>query len=181
MPQTLGIGDGRMDIIAGELVSSFQTLQLHQKIETDNRATKLTNEMDRRFCRSSGRQEVVDNQHMLADFDRIAVHGEAVMSVFKAILHFITISRKFSRLANGDKSGSETRRENPAEDKPSGLNPYNLGDPSILIPSRQLIGQALHRDRIFQERGDVIKENAGLRKVRHFSNECLIVDGRHEN
>lgn len=157
MPQTLGISDGRMDIITGELVASFQTLQLHQKIETDDRATKLTNEMDRRFCRSSGRQEVVDNQHMLADFDGIAVYGEAVLSVLKAILHFITISRKFSRLANGDKSGSETRRENPAEDKPPGLNPYNLGDSSILIPSRQLVGKALYRGRILQERGDVIK------------------------
>src|SRR6185437_784541 len=153
----------------------------YQKIEPDNCAAKLTNEMDRRFCSSSGRQQVVDNQHMLSHFDRIAVYGKAVMSVLETILHLITISRKRSRLANRDKSGLKTRRENPAENKPTGLNPYNLSDSSILIPSRQLVGQTLYCGRILQERGDVIKQNAGLRKVRHLSNECLIVDDRHGN
>lgn len=125
-----------MDLVAGEFVASPQTLQLNQKIEPDNRATKLTNEVDRRFCRSSGRQQVVDNQHMLSDFDRVTVHGKAVLSVLEAILHFITISRKFSRLANRDKSGPETRRKNPTENKPPGLDPYHLSDSPILIPSR---------------------------------------------
>ena len=181
MRQTLGIGDGRMDIVAGELVASLQTLQLDQKIEPDNCAAKLTNKMDRRFCRSTGRQQIVDNQHLLSNFDRIAVHGKAGMSVLETILHLITISRKLSRFANRDKSSPETRRENPAENKPPGLNSYNLGNPSILISSRQLVGKTLNCSRILQERGNVIKQNAGLRKVRHFSNECLIVDGRHGN
>ena len=145
MRQTLGIGDGRMDIVAGEFVASLQALQLNQKIEPDNCASKLTNEMDRRFCRSPGRQQVVDNQHMLSDFDRITVHGKAVMSVLKAILHFITISRKFSRLTNWNKPGPEMRRENPTENKPPRLNPYNFGDPSILIPSRQLVARLQRR------------------------------------
>ena len=157
MRQTLGIGDGRMDIVAGKFVASLQTFQLNQKIQPDNCASKLTNEMDRRFCRSTGSQQVVDNQHMLANFDRIAVHGKAVMSVLETILHFITISRKLSRLANRDKAGPETRRENPAENKPPGFNSYNLGDPLIPIPNRQLVGKALNSGRILQECGDVIK------------------------
>ena len=168
-----------MDIVAGEFIASLQALQLNQKIEPDNRATKLANEMDRRFCRSSSRQQVVDNQHLLSDFDRVTVHGKAVMSVLEAILYFITISRKLSWPPNRDESSPETRGENPSENKPPGLNPYHLGDPPILIPSRQLVGKALNRGRILQERGNVIKENAGLRKVRHFSNEGLIVDDGH--
>ena len=157
MRLNLGIGDGRMDIVVGQFVAPLQTLQLNQKIESDNRATKLTNEMDRRFCRPSGRQQVIDNQHMLSDFDRITMHGKTVMSVLETIFHFITISWKFSRLTNWNKSGPETRRENPAEDKPPGFNPYYLGDPPILIPSRQLVGKTPNRGRILQERGDVIK------------------------
>ncbi len=168
-----------MDIVAGEFIASLQALQLDQKIESDNRATKLTNEVDRRFRRSASRQQVVDDQHMLSHFDCVTVYRKAVLSVLEAILYFITISRKFSRPANRDESGPETRGENPAENKPSGLNPYNLGDPSILIPSRQLVGKAPNSGRILQERGDVIKENAGLRKVRHFSNEGLIIDESH--
>lgn len=97
-----------MDIVAGEFIASLQALQLNQKIEPDDRATKLTNEMDRCFRRSSGRQQVVDNQHLLSDFDRVTVHREAVISVFEAILYFIAISRKFSRLANRDESSPET-------------------------------------------------------------------------
>lgn len=146
-----------MDLVAGEFVASLQTLQLHQKIEPDNCATKLTDKMDRRFCRSPGRQEVVDNQHMLSDFDRITVYGKTIMSVLETILHFIAISRKFPRLANRDKSGPEPRRENSTENKSPGLNPYNLGDPSLLIPSRQLVGKTLNGGGVLQERGDVIK------------------------
>ena len=179
MLEFLRIGDGRMDLVTGEFVASPQTLQFNQKIEPDNRAAKLTDKMDGRFCRSSGRQQVVDDQHMLSDLDRVTMHCKAVLSILKTIFHFVTISRKFARLSDRDESSPETGRKNPAENKPTRLNSDNLGDPAILIPSRQLVGETPNCGRIFQERSDVIKENTGLRKVRHFSNECLIIDGRH--
>lgn len=97
-----------MDIVACEFITPLQALQLNQKIEPDDRTAKLTNKMDRCFRRSSGRQQVVDNQHLLSDFDRITMHCKAVISVFEAILYFIAISRKFSRLADRDESGPET-------------------------------------------------------------------------
>ena len=107
------------------------------------------------------------------------MHGKTVLSILKTIFDFITISRKFSRFTNQNKSSPETGGKNPAKNKPPRLNPDNFGDPSILLPSRQLVGKTPKRSRILQKRGDVIKENTGLRKVRHFSNECLIVDGGH--
>lgn len=125
-----------MDVVPGEFPTSVQTLQLNEKIKSDNRAAELTNETDRRFRRSSGGQQVIDDQDMLSHFDRITVHREAIVSVLEAVFHFITIGWKFPRLANWDKSSAKTCGENPAKDKAPRLDAHDLGNAAILISDR---------------------------------------------
>jgi hypothetical protein len=117
---------------------------------------------------------------MLSELNRVAVDCKTVVTIFETILDFIAVSRKFPGLPYWNESRSKPRRKNPAEDEPSRLDTNDLPDPSILIPSRQLIGQTSDSGWMLQQSGDVIEENTGLWKVRHFADKRLIVDSGHE-
>ena len=169
-----------MDMIAGQFVASLKPFEFNEKVEPDDLTPKLTNEMDRRLRRSSSRQQIVDDQHPLAAFRSRPGGWPACWSRTPGCISLQNNRQAvFPACEPGTKPAPKPRRKHAAENKSSRLDPNDFGDPLSLITGRQFVGQDRERGGIFQERGDVVKENAGLGKVRHFANEGVIVDGGH--
>jgi hypothetical protein len=66
---------------------------------------------------------------------------------------------------------SHRRREN----KPASFNAHNGIDFLIPISLRQPVNYGLQAARVFQQRGDVIKQNARLGEIRYFADHAFQV------
>src|SRR5262249_3626929 len=131
---------------------------------------------DRRARGAAGREQVVDDQHLLSLVDRVAVHLEAVGAVFERVAHADRRVRKLPDLAYGNEARADPIRDRGAEDEPAALDPDDERDAVPAVRIRERVDRETESLRVAQERRDVVKENAGFRKVRHVANailECL--------
>lgn len=167
-----------MHIVPGELVSSLETFQLNEKVERHDFAAELADQTDRRLGRSTRGQQVINNQYALSRADGIPMDRQGVRSILEAVLHLEAIGRQLPRLSDRDKTRPEPTGQHAAEDKPPGLDSHHLIDPVRLITRGQLVRQLAEGLGIFQQGRNIVEENAGLGKIRHFADEGLIVDGK---
>jgi|APFre7841882590_1041340.scaffolds.fasta_scaffold09616_2 hypothetical protein len=165
-----------MHIIPGELFSSVEPFQFNQKIEPHHFAAKLADQADRRLGRPSGRQKIVYDQHPLSRSDGIPMDGQGVRPILKAVLHFKTVSRQFPRFADRHEPGAKPTGEHSPENKTSGFDPHHFLDPTAVIPRGEFFDQAAECSPIFEQCGDIVEEDTGLGKIRHFTDKRLIVD-----
>lgn len=168
-----------MHVIAGQLVAPLQAFELDEKIQTDDLAAKLSYEMDRRFRRTAGGQQVIDDKHPLADLHGISVDSKRVRPVFETVLDFKTIGRQLAGFPNRYKPGVQPGRQDARENEAAGFDPDDFADTSIPITLGEFVGQAAQRDGLFEQGGDVVEQNAGLGEIRHLTDESLVVDRRH--
>ncbi len=96
-----------MHRIASEFFSSFEPLQLNQKIESDDFSSELADQADCRLGRPSRSEEIVYDQDTLSRSDGIPMDRQGVRSIFKTVLHLEAIGRQFARFANRDKPGPQ--------------------------------------------------------------------------
>src|SRR5712671_1438775 len=74
-----------VQLIAGELLSSFQELELDEKYQGVNHAAERLHEIAGRLRRPAGRQQVVHDQHSLPGCHRIVVDLEGVGPVLECV------------------------------------------------------------------------------------------------
>ena len=118
-----------MHRIASELFSSFEPLQLDQKIESHHFSSELADQADCRLgCPSRGKKIVYD-QDPLARSDGIPMDCQGVRTIFKAVLHLEAIGRQFPGFANRHKPGAQPTGQHASKDKSSRLDTYHLIDP----------------------------------------------------
>ena len=165
-----------MNRITGKLLSPLEPFQFDQEIEAHDFSPELPDQTDRGFGRPPRRQEIIDDQDTLSRTDRIPVDCQGIRSVLKAVFYFETIGRQLPRLADRDEPGAKPAGQHAAENKSPGLDPHHLIDPVRLIAHGQLVRQLAEGHRIFQQGRNIVEENAGLWKIRHFADEGLIVD-----
>ena len=165
-----------MDVISGKLLSPLEPLQLNQEIEAHDFSPELPDQTDRRLSRPPRRQEIVDDQDPFPRTDRISMDGQGIRSVLKAVFHFEAVRWQLTRFADRDEPGAEPACQHASEDESSRLDAHDFINPAVLIARGEFIGETAKCRRVFEQRGDIVKEDAGLGEIRHFADESLIVD-----
>src|SRR5690349_19254640 len=168
-----------MNVVTDESVSSIQTFELDQKVQSCNFPPQLTDQMHRCRRRSPSRQEIVHNQYSFSGLNRIPMDRQHVGAVLQIIFHLKNVSWEFPGLSYGHEAGAKASGQGTAQDEASGFNPNDLCDALSLIALRQFVGDGAKRLRVLEESGDVIEKNAGFRKVGDFSNEGFVAHGGH--
>src|SRR5206468_9355782 len=159
------VGDQRRDVIAGELVASFERGELDQECEADDLALELLHELDGAGHSATRREEVVDDQHPRARLDRILVHLEGRRTVLEVVLNADHVPRQLAELAHRDETDAELVGDGRGEDEPAGLHAHNDVD---LFPAdlrEEAVDRGRERVAILEERSDVFEEDPRLRKV----------------
>ena len=122
-------------------------------------------EATRRGGRPAGGEEVVQHEHAVARFHGVGVHLDDVLAVFERILFPDTRVRQFSRLADGNEPDAEPHCEGRAEDKPARFDGCDSLDREMGDTPGELAKDLCERFRFIEQRRDVPKEDARLRKI----------------
>ena len=84
----------------GQPVATLEEGQLDEEGQADDLALQPLHQVDRAADRAAGRQEVVDDQDLLAGLDRVAVDLERVGAVLEGVLDADRLGRQLAELAN---------------------------------------------------------------------------------
>src|SRR3954467_12628196 len=115
------LNDGR-DAAAIEPVAPLEEVELDEKGEPDDVALEPLDQLDRALDGAAGREEVVDDQDLLARLDRIAVDLEGVRAVLEGVLDRDRLGRQLAELADRNEARVELVGHRRAEDEPARLH-----------------------------------------------------------
>ena len=88
-----------------------------RKPRPDDLALQPLDQLDRALDRAAGRQQVVDDEDLLAGLDRVAVDLEGVRPVLEGVLDGDRLGRQLAQLADRDEAGVELVGHRGAEDE----------------------------------------------------------------
>src|ERR1700676_2779979 len=92
------------------------------KIDDESRRDQLaagaTHELDRRFRRAAGRDQIVDQKYALTRRDRIGVNFDGIDAVFELVFLPDGLVRQLAFLAHRHEALAELVRDRTAEDEP---------------------------------------------------------------
>src|SRR4051794_13722300 len=90
---------------------------------------------------------------------------ESVAAVFELVFQSLCGSRQLSRLAYGNKPGIQPISYGGTEDEAARLHPEYQVDLLIQVMLGESIDQRGEPELVFQQRGDVVKQNAFFREI----------------
>src|SRR6185295_18664744 len=99
----------------------------------------------------------------------VAVNLQRVLSILEIIRDRRTLRRQLAWLAHGHESRAEVIRECGCKDEAACFNTNDRVDLLAFKLRRERIDRIAQSLGMLQQRGDVIKIDAGLGKVRHFT------------
>jgi len=117
-----GVDDGRMHVLSAQLLSALEALQLDEKVESLDFASKLANQMHGGGCRAAGGEKIVYDEYPFSHSNRIAVNGQGAGPILEVILDFENIGGEFSRLPDRYESGTQPHGEGSPKNKPARLD-----------------------------------------------------------
>ena len=161
----------RIYAAAGEFGAAIQEIQLEHEAQADYIATEPLYQLRDRFGRASGSEHVVDDQDFLSRLDRILMYFEDVGSVFELVLNALGDRRQFFGFTDGHEACIERVGDGGSEDETAGFDPHNDFDSLPFIRGPQIVDHRAETRGVFQQRGDVVKIDAGLGEIRHFSDK----------
>src|SRR5579862_5740456 len=97
----------RFNIVALQFVATVERVELDHEAEAAYATAKLLDQLRRGSSGPAGSQHVVDDQHVMPRFYRVAMHLEAIRSVFEREFHALRGSRQFLGFAHRDKSRAQ--------------------------------------------------------------------------
>src|SRR5262245_56184311 len=167
-------------VLALQLAASVQIGELDEERDALDPPAELLDEPDSRPCRSSSRQQIVDNQNALSRLDRILVHFQAVTAVFQLVGGAHRRRRQFAELAHRHEAGTDAIGNRRAQNEAAAFDSDDDFDLPSAIRYRQAVDRHPKPFGVPEQRGDVVEQNAGFRKVRHVTNlrfECFHICG----
>src|SRR5262245_2805126 len=162
----LVIAHQRVDVVAVELVAAVQESELDDEREADHLTAQSFGKTDGRGRRAAGRDDVVDDQHLLTGRDRVAVDLEEIGAVLELVLLALDLTRQLSRLAHGHEPRHMAIRDGRREHETAGLDAEHLVDVLVGERGRDRIDGGRERIGRGQKRSDVAKDDPGLRIIR---------------
>ena len=105
-------------------------------------------ELERRFGRSAGGDQVVDEQHALAALQRIAVHLETVDAVLELVVLAEVLGGQLAAFADRHEPRVHPVRERGPDDEAARFDRGDLVDRPAVIGAGEAVddGLAAHRD-----------------------------------
>src|SRR5438270_5356539 len=94
---------------------------------------------------------------------------EGIGTVFKSVVKLCGSSRKFARFANRNKSRIETIGHCRTKNKAARFHAQHQVYVFVEVMLRKCVDQRSEAEFVFEQRRDVIEENAGLGKIWHFT------------
>src|SRR5580704_15078996 len=161
------------DIELFELLTALQKVEFDREGQSCNVSSELLNQLYRGFHRSAGRQQIVDEDHILAGLNRIEMNFQRIGAVFQVVSHASHGRRQLARLAYRYKSRIETISERRAEDEAASLDAEDEVDIFADVMRGQGINHLREANPVFQQRRDVVKEDARLGEVGYGADERL--------
>src|SRR6266853_1367802 len=169
----------RLDVQPRQLVAALEEIELNDELEADDFAAQLADQLRHRRRSPASGEHVIDNQDATADFDGVAMDLQHVGAVFELIFDALRRRGELPGLAHGDESGAQRIGHGGGEDKAAGLDADHGVDRLSLGIRTQAVDDAAQPLSVLQQRGDVVKQNARLGKIRHFADQTFqMVHGR---
>lgn len=146
-----------------ELLASVETGNLENEDVASNLALELVDEVGSSLGRTTGSNDVVDNQDLLAFTDGIHLHLEKVLAILLDVLGRSARARELALLPNGRKGNAQAESEAGAEqettgvkaDDDIGLDRKGLGDLQLEGVDESSVG-----DRVGKEGHNIDKVDA---------------------
>src|SRR5438034_3107857 len=164
--------DDARDPPAVEPVTALQEVELDEEREADDVALQALDELDRALDRAARREEIVDDQDLLAGLDCIAVDLERVGAVLEGVLDGDRLGRQLAELPDGDEAGVELVRHRRAEDEATRFHPDHDVDRLALVGLEHQVDRLAVGGLVLQQRRDVVEEDPGLREVGDLADLC---------
>jgi hypothetical protein len=153
------------DVESIETLAAFEKVKLDGEGKTGDFTAELLNELDCRFHGAAGGEKIIDEDDTLATLDGVEMDFKAIGAVLEIIGDTGDGRGQLARLANGNEAGVEPIGQRGAEDESAGLNAENEIDFALKIMRGQSVNELREAGLVFEQRGDVVKEDAGLGKI----------------
>ena len=159
------------DVVLFEAVAAFEEVEFDGESQAGDISAELLDELDGGFHGAAGGEQVVDEDDALAGLDGVEVNLEYVGAVFEIVCDARDGRGEFSGLSDGNKTCIETVGEGGAEDEAARFNAEDEIDLVLDVMCGEHVNELGEAGLVFEDRGDVVEEDAGLGEVR---------DGAHE-
>src|SRR5262249_3716420 len=149
------------------LVGATELGQVDDEARGKHLRALLLEKLYRAFGGTTGRDQVVDQNDLLALHHRVFVHLHFVEPVLQPTGAADALVRQLGLLADWDESGRDLMRHRAAQDKTSRFDAGHLVDLRPGPRLHQFVDRAAKRAGVAEQRGDVAKHDAGLGIVRY--------------
>lgn len=170
----------RKDILTRKLLAAVQGPEFNHEAEADHPAFEQVDEAGDRSGRTSRRENIIDDKHVLPGFDRIGVNFELVSAVFEIVLDAFDQAGELFRLTHRNEACAQGMSHRRGEKVSARLNSDHNIDGHLAVMVLQGVDGFAKTVLIFQKGGDVVKGDAGFGKIRNFTDQLLemILNGR---
>ena len=113
------------------------------------------------------------DEHLRARPKRIIMHFDGCRPIFQRIAFADGLSGQLALFPDGDKGNSQLYGEHWPEKKAPAINAYDCVKRAIAQPLNECVDDVLAQLRVFEYGGNVLKDDAGFRKVGNIPNGCF--------
>jgi len=165
----------RPDLVAGQFFAPAQEIQFDYEMQTHHLAPQLPYELGYGRRRSAGGEHIVDDQNAVPDLNRVAMDLERIGAVFELIFDALSRGRQLVGLPHRNEAGMQSVSHGRREYKSARFNADDGVDLHALAVRAEPVDHALEPLRVLKQRRDVVKEDTGFRKIRHFADQTFEV------
>ena len=122
---------------------------------------------------AAGGEQVVADDDAVAGSDGVFVEFERVGAVFEGVGDGARFCGEFFRLSNGDETGAESIGERGREDEAAGFDAGDLVNFVAVVVVAKLVDEIVEALLVFQDRGEVVEQDSGLRVIGHFADQLF--------
>src|SRR5579871_1735707 len=162
-------GDEGDNLLAerAELVGAAEFGEIDHERTPDNPSTGAFQELDGGKAGAAGRDQIVDDEYVVAMLQRVGVDFDAVGSVFKCVILAQHLPGQLALLAHRNESDRKLMCDRAAQNEAARLDSGHLVDPYTGIGLYELVDRAPERAGMSEQRRDVAEDDSGLRIIRN--------------
>src|SRR6185312_1056242 len=163
----------REDIVFLQLLAAFEKIEFYYEGQTGDISAERLRELHGCRAGPARSEQIIDDDYSLSAADCIFVHLERVAAVFELICDLCGLRWQLLRLTNRHESGVEAVGERGTENEASRLDSQNEINIFLHVVCGERIDQSGKADLVFEQRGDVVKEDSWFGKIGNFANQLL--------
>ena len=164
------IGQDRLEATSRKTVGPIQEGEREQKAAADDSPANGLHQLTGGSRRSSGREDVIDYEHIRTIRARIDVDFQRVRAVLQLVCDPSRRERKLADFSDRDDPGTERLRHWPAEQKSSALDRGNERYAGIRERSCHALAGLRKQGAVREQRRNVLEKDTRLREIRDVSN-----------